>query len=98
VLVDPWLSKEGWYGELEFPVPGVDRYVSAALRYDELRRRGTPLSASSPLSTDSALQRYTVGFMITPAPSLYLKVGYEYWSSTDFDPFHAGHLGFGGSF
>jgi hypothetical protein len=98
VLVDPWLSKEGWYGELEFPVPVVDRWVSAGLRYDELRRKGTPLSASSPLSIDSAIQRYTVGLMIIPAPSLYLKVGYEYWSSTDFTPLHAGHLGFGGSF
>jgi len=36
--------------------------------------------------------------MIIPAPSLYLKVGYEYWSATDFPAFHAGHLGFGGSF
>jgi hypothetical protein len=97
-LVDPWISKDGWYGEVEFPVPIVDRYVSAALRYDELHRRGTPLSASSPLSTDSAIQRYTAGLMIIPAPSLYLKVGYEYWSATDFPALHAGHLGFGGSF
>jgi hypothetical protein len=97
-LIDPWISKDGWYGELEFPVPIVDRYVSAALRYDELHRRGTPLSASSPLSPESSIQRYTAGFMIIPAPSLYLKVGYEYWSATDFPAFHAGHLGFGGSF
>jgi hypothetical protein len=97
-LVDPWISKDGWYGELEFPVPVVDRYVSAALRYDELHRKGTPLSASSPLSPESSIQRYTAGFMIIPAPSLYLKVGYEYWSATDFPAFHAGHLGFGGSF
>jgi len=56
-LVDPWISKDGWYGELEFPVPVVDRYVSAALRYDELHRKGTPLSASSPLSPESSIQR-----------------------------------------
>jgi hypothetical protein len=97
-LIDPWLSKDGWYGELEFPVPVIDRYVSAALRYDELHRRGTPLSTSSPLSTESSIQRYTAGVMIIPAPSLYLKVGYEYWAGTDFTAFHAGHLGFGGSF
>jgi hypothetical protein len=98
VLVDPWISKEGWYGELEFPVPGVDRYVTAALRYDELRRKGTPLSSTSPLSTDSQIQRYTAGVMIIPAPSLYLKLSYERWSATDFSPINAGHLGFGGSF
>ena len=98
VLVDPWLSKEGWYAEVEFPVPPMDRWVSAALRYDELRRRGTPLSASSQLSTDSTIARYTAGLFIIPAPSLYLKVGYEFWSATDFPAFHAGHLGFGGSF
>lgn len=97
-LVDPWISKEGWYVEVERPVPFVDRYVSGVLRYDELRRRGTPLSASSPLSTDSTLQRYTAGLMIIPAPSLYLKVGYELWSGTDLATLHTGHLGFGGSF
>lgn len=97
-LVDRWISKEGWYGEVEFPVPGVDRWVSAALRYDELRRRGTPLSTASELSTNSAIQRYTAGLMIIPAPSLYLKVGYEYWTATDFPALNAAHLGFGGSF
>jgi hypothetical protein len=97
-LVDPWFRKEGWYGELEFPVPFVDRWASAALRYDELRRTGTPLTANSPLSPDSAIQRYTVGLMITPAPSLYLKLDYERWSATDFPAFNAAHLGFGGSF
>jgi hypothetical protein len=97
-LVDPWISKEGWYAEAEFPVPGLSRWVSGAVRYDELRRRGTPLSASSPLSTDSTLQRYTAGLFVIPAPSLYLKVGYEYWAGTDLEAFHAGHLGFGGSF
>ena len=65
-LIDPWLGKEGWYGELEFPVPVVDRWVSAALRYDELRRRGTPLSASSPLSSDSTIARYTAGLIDHP--------------------------------
>lgn len=98
VLIDPWINKEGWYGEVEFPLPPVDRWVSVVARYDELRRRGTPLSASSPISSDSTIQRYTAGLMIIPAPSLYLKVGYEYWSATDFEPLHAAHIGFGGSF
>jgi hypothetical protein len=98
VLVDPWITKEGYYGELEFPMPLVDRWVAGVVRYDELRRRGTPLSASSSISADSTIQRYTAGLMITPAPSLYVKVGYEYWTSTDFDPLHSAHLGLGGSF
>jgi len=97
-LVDPWITKEGWYGEAEFPVPGVARWVSAALRYDELRRRGTPLSSSSSVSPDSTIKRYTAGLFVIPAPSLYLKVGYEFWSATDFANLHAAHLGFGGSF
>jgi hypothetical protein len=97
-LVDPWLSKEGFYGEVEFPVPVVDRWASGVVRYDELRRKGTPLSAASALSTDSTIQRYTAGVMIIPAPSLYLKIGYEYWNATDYPAFHSGHLGFGGSF
>jgi hypothetical protein len=97
-LIDPWISKSGWYGEVEFPVLPLDRWVSGALRYDELRRQGTPLSTSSQLSADSTIKRYTAGLFIIPAPSLYLKVGYEYWSATDFPAFHAGHLGFGGSF
>jgi hypothetical protein len=97
-IVDPWLSKEGWYAEVERPLPLLDRWVTGVFRYDELRRQGTPLSASSPLSVDSTLQRYTAGLMIIPAPSLYLKVGYELWSGTDLPTLHAGHLGFGGSF
>ncbi|HSN16331.1 MAG TPA: hypothetical protein VLT61_16980 [Anaeromyxobacteraceae bacterium] len=97
-VVDPWITKEGWYGEVEFPVPGLARWVSAALRYDELRRRGTPLSSSSTISPDSTIQRYTAGLFIIPAPSLYLKLGYEYWAATDFAALHAAHLGFGGSF
>ena len=97
-LVDPWFTKEGWYGEVEFPLPPFSRWVTVALRYDELRRRGMPLSSSSPLSLDSTIQRYTGGLFVVPAPSLYLKVGYEYWAATDFAPFNAAHLGFGGSF
>jgi hypothetical protein len=95
-LVDDYFVKEGWYAELEHP---VGRWFSAVYRYDELRRRGVPLpSANAALSTDSLIKRYTAGVMILPAPSLYAKIGVEYWQPTDFPELLTAHVGFGGSF
>jgi hypothetical protein len=96
VMVDKYLSKKGWYGEIEHP---IGRYLSAVYRYDELRRVGVPLpGAPQDLSTDSRINRYTAGLVITPAQAIYMKLGWEYWEPTDFPEFHSAHVGFGGAF
>ncbi len=96
VIVDPWIDKAGWYGELEHP---IFRWLSAVYRYDYLTRRGVPLPGSvSALTTKSTIERWSAGLVVTPANALFVKLSYEYWKPTDFPELHTGHLGFGGAF
>jgi cytochrome c553 len=95
-IVDPWLEKEGFYAEAEAPLGG---YLSAIYRYDELRRSGTPLpGAPADLTADSEIVRHTAGVVVTPATSLFLKLSWELWQTSDFGEFHTYHAGLGGAF
>ncbi len=95
-VIDPWVQKEGFYAEVEHP---LGEYLAAIYRYDELRRAGVPSpGANALLSVDSRMKRYTGGLMITPAQSLFLKLSWEYWDTTDLGRFQAFHAGLGGAF
>jgi len=95
-VIDPWVRKDGWYVEAEAPL--VER-LAGVVRLDELRRTGVTLpGASAGMTQDSRINRTTAGLVYTPASSLYVKLGYEYWAPTDFPSFHSAHLGLGGAF
>lgn len=95
-VVDPYMNKEGWYAEMEHP---LGRYLAMVYRYDELRRTGVPLpGANASITPDSRFVRYTAGFVLTPAQSVYVKAGWELWDTTDFADFHSWHVGMGGAF
>ena len=96
VLVDDFFDKRGFYAELEHP---LGRYLSMVYRYDRLERIGVPLPGSSAsLTPNSAIERGTVGTVITPVSGIYMKLSYEYWKPTDFAVFQSGHVGLGGAF
>jgi hypothetical protein len=95
-LVDPWFEKEGFYAEAEAP---LGRYLGAVYRYEELRRVGSPLpGAVAELSEESEFVRHTAGLVVTPTPSLFVKLSWELWQTTDFGEFHTYHAGIGGAF
>jgi hypothetical protein len=95
-LVDDFFDKRGFYAELEHP---LGRYLAMVYRYDKLERIGVPLPGSSAnLTPNSAIERATVGTVITPVSGIYMKLSYEYWKPTDFAVFQSGHVGFGGAF
>jgi hypothetical protein len=95
-LVDHFFDKRGFYAELEHP---LGRYLAMVYRYDKLERLGVPLPGSSTQMTpNSALERATVGTVITPSSGIYLKLSYEYWKPNGFVAFQSGHAGFGGAF
>jgi hypothetical protein len=96
VVVDRWFEKSGFYGEAELP---LGKRLAAVGRYDLLERRGVPLpGANAALSTNSRIERYTAGVVLTPAASVFAKLSFEYWKPTDFPEIHSAHLGFGGAF
>lgn len=95
-LEDGWFLKEGFYAEAEAP---LGRYLAAVYRYDELRRTGTPLpGAVAELTKDSTFVRHTGGLVVTPSQSVFLKLSWELWQTTDFGEFHTYHAGIGGTF
>lgn len=95
-LVDRWFLKEGFYAEAEAP---IGKYLSAAYRYDELRRSGTPLPGSmAELSRDSRIVRHTGGLYVTPASALFVKLSADWWQTTDFGEFFTYQAGLGGTF
>jgi cytochrome c553 len=95
-VVDDYFDKRGFYAELEHP---AGRYVNVVYRYDTLERLGVPLPGSSTAMTpSSSMARATVGLMVTPAASLFIKLSYEYWMPSDYAEFHSGHVGVGGAF
>lgn len=95
-LEDPFFVKEGFYAELEHP---LGKYLNVVYRYEELARRGTPLpGAPAEMSADSRFVRYTGGIAVTPVQNLIMKLGWEYWDTSDFGKFHTYHAGIGGAF
>jgi len=95
-LEDEFFTKEGFYAEAEAP---LGKYLAAVYRYEELRRTGTPLpGAVTELTADSTFVRHTGGLVVTPTPSLFLKLSWELWQTTDFGEFHTYHAGLGGTF
>jgi hypothetical protein len=95
-LEDPFFVKEGFYAELEHP---LGKYLDLVYRYEELRRTGTPLpGAAAEMTADSRFIRYTGGVVITPAQNLFMKLGWEYWDTSDFGEFQTYHAGIGGAF
>ena len=95
-LVDQHFDKRGFYGELEHP---LGRYITMVYRYDKLERLGVPLPGSvANMTPSAAIERLTVGTVITPVSGIYMKLSYEYWKPTAFVVFQSGHVGFGGAF
>jgi hypothetical protein len=94
-LVDPWFEKDGWYVEAERP---LSSHLGVVYRYDTLNRRGVPLPGATELSTDSTIVRHSAGIVYSPASSLFVKIGWEWWLASDFPDFHSTHFGVGGAF
>jgi hypothetical protein len=90
---DPWFLKQGFYGELEFPVGPVD----LVLRADGLRRKGN-VAATSLLRSDSEIFRYTLATSLKLTSTLRLKVSGEFYDFSDFDDEIAAHVGIAGPF
>jgi hypothetical protein len=95
-LQDPFFVKEGFYAELEHP---LGRYLHFVYRYEELARKGAPLpGAPVEMTTNSRFLRYSAGIGIEPGQNMFVKMGWEYWDTTDFGRFNAYHVGIGGAF
>jgi hypothetical protein len=94
-LVDPWFRKDGFYVEVERPLGG---HLGAVYRYDTLNREGVPLPGATELTPHSTIVRHTAGLVYTPAQSIFVKFGWEYWLPSDFPDFHSVHFGLGGAF
>jgi hypothetical protein len=90
---DPWFLKQGFYGEVEFPVGPVD----IVLRGDGLRRKGN-VSATSTLRSESEILRYTAAASMAITGTLRLKLSGERYDFSDFDDETAVHLGIAGPF
>ena len=90
---DPYFLKQGFYGELEFPVGPLD----FVLRADGLRRLGNVPQASA-LRSNSAIVRYTVATSIAITGALRLKVSGEQYDFSDFDDEKVVHVGIAGPF
>jgi hypothetical protein len=91
---DPYFDKDGGYAELEIPLL---RRLTGVLREDAMRRRGNVLD-SSLLRSDSEVIRHTVGIAIAIGQSLRLKLSFERYLFTDFQPEDVIHLGIAGPF
>ena len=95
-VVDPFFTKAGFYAELEHP---LGKYLTVVYRYEELKRTGTPLpGAPADMTADGRFVRYTGGVVITPAQSIYVKLSWEYWDTSDYGKFQSYHAGIGGAF
>ena len=95
-LVDPFFVKDGFYAELEHP---LGNHLNVVYRYEELKRTGSPLpGAPAEMSADSRFVRYTGGIVVMPAQSVYVKLSWEYWDTTDYGKFQSYHAGIGGAF
>jgi hypothetical protein len=90
---DPYFLKEGFYGELTFPMWDLE----GALRVDGLLRTGN-VAVSSPLRSKSAVLRYTAGINVPMFRDWRVKFSGEFYDFSDFDDEVALHLGVVGAF
>jgi hypothetical protein len=90
---DPYFLKQGFDLELEAPLG--DR-VDAILRWDGLRRQGNVVR-NSPLRSDSAVLRYTVGGSVRVAGATRVKLSAELYDFSDFEDEIAVHLALAGA-
>ncbi|MFT3698422.1 MAG: hypothetical protein QM831_35085 [Kofleriaceae bacterium] len=88
-----YFYKDGYDFELEQPIGRV----MAIARFDGLRRSGNVL-ATSQLSDQSTVERFTVGLAIKLVAALQLKVSVERYLFSDFPDENAAHLGIAGPF
>lgn len=86
---DDWFIKEGFYAEAVVP---VGEHVELLGRFDGLRRRGNVL-ASSRLSKDAQVLRYTAGLNVLIGYSLRVKLTGEYYTFNDLDDEIAANVG-----
>lgn len=95
-LIDPFIEKGGFYGEIEHP---VGSHLIVLYRFDMLRRAGAPLpGALAAMSNDSRIYRYTQALQVLLGESVFIKGSYEYYWFSDFQATHSAHLGLGGMF
>lgn len=92
---DLFTQRDGFYVELDGPLM---EYFEWLVRFDGFRRQGAVPINSSLESTDSGIYRGTAGFNILPTTGIKLKLSYEYWTFTDFDPAQILHTGLVGTF
>lgn len=90
---DPFSLKQGFYGELSFPLGPVE----GVARVDGLRRTGN-VALSSELRKDSLVVRYTLGTNFTIQRDWRVKLSAELYDFSDFDDEVALHLGVVGAF
>ena len=90
---DPYFLKEGFYGELTFPVGPLE----GVARVDGLRRTGN-VALASELRSESMVLRYTLGTNIALVRDWRIKLSGEYYDFSDFDDEVGAHLGVVGAF
>ena len=93
-IYDPYFTKEGAYAEVEIP---LNKRLVVVLREDGLRRRGNVIR-SSPLRSESAVIRHTVGLAIGIGHSVRVKLSLERYDFSDFDDESVIHTGIAGPF
>jgi len=90
---DPYSLKEGFYGELAFPLGPLE----GVARVDGLRRTGN-VALTSELRSESLVVRYTVGTAINLVRDWRIKLSGEFYDFSDFDDEVGVHLGVVGAF
>jgi hypothetical protein len=84
-----FFTKDGWYAEVEYP---FTEWFEALFRFDGLRRNGN-VPITSPLRSESAILRYTLGLNFIVERGLRIKLSGEYWDFSDFKNEVAAHAG-----
>jgi len=91
---DPYSLKEGFYGELTFPMGEI---LEGVVRFDGMRRTGN-VALTSALRSRSAVLRYTAGMNLTMVRDWRIKLSGEVYDFSDFKDEVALHLGVVGAF
>ncbi|HEX8109171.1 MAG TPA: hypothetical protein VF516_15665, partial [Kofleriaceae bacterium] len=86
-IPDDHFLKHGFYGEADVPLGAVDLFA----RFDGLLRFGNTL-ASSGLSSNARLLRYTAGGSVRISENIRIKASAEYYQSNDLGNDVALHL------
>jgi len=92
-VFDPYTLKEGFYGELAFPLGPLE----GVARVDGLRRHGN-VALSSELRSESFVLRYTLGAAINLVRDWRIKLSGEFYDFSDFADEAGIHLGVVGAF